>query len=182
MFALDRTRRAALACAALLAFAGALSNTPTTARGAAVPAAAGIAVATNREARPTRFLTVVPRRDPFAGGMRATVEPPAPPAMMQPQFPVIPPALGPLPPNAGARDGLFPISPAEHVSAIVTGAHPFALVDDGSTTRLVTVGDRYDNETIVAIDTGGVHLEGGATLPASQRPSAQQPNAGGRKP
>jgi hypothetical protein len=179
MLALDRTSRAALAGAALLAFAGALSNAPTTAH-VAMPAA--IAVATNREARPTRFVVVVPHRDPFADGIPAAAEPPARPAVAQPPFPAIAPALGPLPPNAGARDGLFPFSPAEHVSAIVTGAHPFALVDDGSTTHLVTVGDRYDNEKIVAIDAGGVHLEGGTTLPASQRPSAQQPTAGGRKP
>jgi hypothetical protein len=113
--------------------------------------------------------------------MRTQVDPATRPAVTPPPLLAIPPALGPLPPNAGARDGLFPLLPVEHVTAIVTGAHPFALVDDGSTTNLVTLGDRYHDERIVAIDSGGVHLESGTTVPVTQRPLFPKVNAGGRK-
>jgi hypothetical protein len=178
MLAVDRTSRAVLACAALIAFAGTMSTVQTKARPAAAPAT--IAVTTYRQARPARFLLVVPHRDPFVGGMRTPAEPAAHPAVTQPLV-TIPPALGPLPPNAGARDGPFPLLPAEHVTAVVTGAHPVALVDDGSTTHLVTVGDRYHDERIVAIDPGGVHLESGTTVPVTQRPLFPQVNAGGQK-
>ena len=179
--ALDRTSRAALACAALLAFAGAFSSAPATVNDAG--GTSTLTVRARAPAKPVRIVTILPRRDPFAGGLPAAVRTAARPAVAPP-FLSIPPALGPLPPNAGAGGGLLPTAPAKHVSAIVTGTPPYALVDDGSTTRLVTVGDRLDGASIVAIDTAGVHLTGGTTLPVTQRPSfqLQRPNAGGRQP
>jgi hypothetical protein len=174
MLALDRTSRVALACAGLIAFAGAFSTAPTTAHGEPVPTV--IATATVPASTPTRFVVIEPRRDPFAGGMPPAVEPAPRTAVTQPPFPAIAPVLGPLPPNAGAGGGAFPFPAAEHVSAIVTGAHPFALIDDGSTTRLITIGDRCGGQRIVTIDPDGVHLEDGTTLPVTERPSFQQPN------
>lgn len=175
MLELDRTSRAALAGAALLAYAGAFSTAPTTASVATVARAAAL---TDKVPQAVRLVVVVPHRDPFAGGMPAAVHiATAPPIAAPPPFPVIPPSLGPLPPNAGARGAPFPFSPAERVSAVVTGARPFALIDGGSTTQLVTVGDRYAGERIVAIDTGGVHLQSGITLPVAQRSSFTPSNA-----
>jgi len=181
MLALGPTSRAALGCGALLAFAGAFAAAPLTVYGAAGTTAPIVAART--PAKPVRIVTVVPRRDPFAGGLPPVVQSVARPAI-GPPLPPIPPAFGPLPPNAGARSGLVPLMPAEHVSAIVIGAPPYALIDDGSTTHLVTLGDRLGDATIVAIDAAGVHLTGGTTLSVTQRPSFQlpQPNAGGRQP
>jgi hypothetical protein len=174
MLALDLTSRAALAGAALLAYAGAFSTAPTT---ASVDTVARAAVSTAKAPQAVRLIVVVPHRDPFAGGMPTAVHIVMAPIATPPPFPAIPPSLGPLPPNAGARGAPFPFSPAEHVSAVVTGARPFALIDGGSTTQLVTVGDRYEGERIVAIDTGGVHLQSGVTLPVAQRSSFTPSNA-----
>lgn len=175
MLALDRTSRVALAGAALLAYAGAFSTEPTT---ASVDTVARAAVSTARAHQAVRLVAVVPRRDPFAEGMPAAVHvATARPVAIPPLLPPIPPSLGPLPPNAGAGGAPFPFSQGEHVSAVVTGARPFALIDGGSTTQLVTVGDRYDGERIVAIDTSGVHLQSGVTLPVAQRSSFPPSNA-----
>jgi hypothetical protein len=179
MLTLDRNSRVALAFAALLAFAGAFSTTPSTATGAAAPVT--LSIGRRAEAKSAGVAMVVPRRDPFAGGVRAVVAPVVRPVTV-PVFPAVPSALGPLPPNAGARGSLFSFAPSDHVSAVVTGSHPVALIDDGSTTRVVEVGDRYDGASIVAIDASGVHLSGGATVPVTLHPSLPLLNAGARQP
>ena len=180
MFALDAASRALLAAAAFVAFGAAFVTTPVVARGeAGTPANTLPAVATL--APQTALTDVVPRRDPFAGGdaparaglsvaPQARVAVPAIPALSQ-----IPAALRALPPNAGAGDGAFPFATAATrivaaVTAVITGPHPFALVDEGGTTRMLGVGDRIDGQAIDAIDANGVHLSGGTTL-AVARPS-----------
>jgi hypothetical protein len=50
------------------------------------------------------------------------------------------------------------------VSAIVTGASPRALVDDGTRVRVVAVGDTLAGARISAIDAFGVHLETGVVF------------------
>ena len=176
MFALDAASRAALAAAAFAAFGAAFVTTPMTARGDSGAIADRMPSVTSLPQR-TALHNVLPRRDPFAGGD-------APPARSSvvPPLPQIPAALRPLPPNAGASDAGFPFALAPHssaaVTALITGPQPFALIDDAGTTRMLTIGDRFAGETIVAIDADGVRLSGGLTLTA---PHAR-PIPGGRQP
>ncbi len=182
MFALDGRSRALCACAAFAAFAGAFVTAPFAARGAsgfdgsALPRAAVTASA-------APFAVVLPRRDPFAGESSAAPSqatgnadtgtartPVSTPAV--PPFPQIPAAIQALPPNAGASGTVPPFPAAARVTAVITGAHPFALVDEAGTTRLVTLGDRVGGNAVTAIGSGGVRLADGSTLPlAPQAPS-----------
>ncbi len=180
MLSLDGGSRAAVACVALLAFGGAFFTMPSTAQRWAVPTP--IAVATIPGQARRRFATVEPRRDPFAGGLPGADQRTTPTASVALPPPQIPAMLSPLPPNPGAPGGLLPFTPAERVSAVVTGAHPVALIDDGATTHLVSVGDRYDGQRVVAIDADGVHLENGATLAVTMHSPPMRSAAGGRQP
>jgi hypothetical protein len=172
MFALDAVSRTALAAAAFAAFGAAFVTTPMTARGDA-EAIADPAPSVTTLPRPATLADVQPRRDPFAGGDAPAARSGAAP-QTQLAVPAIPPlaripaALRPLQPNAGAADAPFPFATAPRttaaVNAVITGPHPFALVDDGGTTRVLTIGDRIAGEPIVAIDANGVRLSGGTTL------------------
>jgi hypothetical protein len=171
MFALDRYSRTLLAAAAFAAFAGAFVTAPFVARGAAGDDVVRAAPATPAST-PATFAVVLPRRDPFAG------EPPAvhPSNAPMPPLSEIPAAIRPLPPNAGASYSVLPFAAPLRITAVVTGAHPFALVDEGGTTRVVTIGDRIDDVAIIAITTSGVRLVGGATLPVAPAPSTGLPS------
>lgn len=176
MLRLDRSSRAALAAGAFAAFAGAFVATPMIAGGTAPGLVVDRALPAS-VAAPDAFAPVVPHRDPFAddaparGPVRLVT--PSPPPV-----PVIPAALRPLPPNAGAIGGPPPSTSAQpHVTAVVTGPRPFALVDDAGTARLVTVGDSAGGRRIVAITAEGIRLAGGTTLTVAPFASA----AGGRR-
>lgn len=150
--------------AALVAFACAVRLASTASAGddgVAPVVTTAPAVAT----RPPRVFAVVPRRDPFA----MPVTPPFFAAVAKGPVPALPPfpaALKPLPPNAGAGPLPFALPTALRVSATVTGPRPAALVDDGTTTRVIVPGDRIDGARVVRIDAGGVHLDDGSTLAA----------------
>ena len=186
MFALDTASRAALAAAAFAAFGAAFVTTPMMARGDAGVAIAALPSGTSLPRRAA--LADVPlRRDPFAGADASAARPAAVPPQSQlampviPTLPRIPAALRPLPPNAGARDAGFPFATGARttaaVTAVITGPHPFALVDDGGTTRMLTVGDRIAAETIVAIGADGVRLSSGDTLAVAHGSEAVAPHA-----
>jgi len=184
MFALDAASRALLAAAAFATFGAAFVATPIVARGeggevkVAVPAVATLAPR-------TPFADVVPQRDPFAGGDAPAhaVASAAGARDAVPALPPIPAALRALPPNAGAGDGTFPFATATAtatriaatVTAVITGPHPFALVDEAGTTRVLTVGDRIDGDPIAAIDANGVHLSSGTTVVVARASEAEQP-------
>jgi hypothetical protein len=161
--------RVLVAASAFVAFAGAFAGIPVGARGAAGIAASTPAPFAARRATP--FAVVLPHRDPFAGGdapVGASASPlgsaPAIAAALVPAAP-IPAALGPLPPNAGAGSAPFPFAgEGVHVRAVITGAQPFALVEDAGTTRLVTLGDGVAGDTIAAITADGVRLAHGRTI------------------
>jgi hypothetical protein len=185
MFALDAASRTALAAAAFAAFGAAFVTTPIVARGAAeaVPAAAPSVVPLPAR---TALADIQPRRDPFAGGDVPAARPIAAPHV-QTAMPATPPllpipaALRPLPPNAGAGDAAFPFADGTHtgavVTAIITGPHPFAIVDEAGTTRILTVGDHVDGDSIVAIDGGGVRLSGGTLLAVARASDPVLPHA-----
>jgi hypothetical protein len=211
MSELDRHSRAAFALAAFAAFAGAYVTTPIAAR-SAVGTPPTIAPLPTPASERSRFAVMLPRRDPFAGApdtaeggagrsddARLSMSPPP----NVPNDATWPHGLGPLPPNAGAGAMQPPFATttaqslaaaaqplSARVTALVTGAHPYALLDDAGTTRLVTLGDRVGGTTIAAISASGVRLANGRTLPlvtdpapprsapaASPAPSAPAPSS-----
>lgn len=183
MFALDAASRALLAAAAFAMFGAAFVTTPLVARGEA-GAVADPAPAVATLAPRTTFADVVPRRDPFAGGdaparTSGPIAQPRAAVPAAPLLPQIPAALRALPPNAGAGGGTFPFASAVRiaatVTAVVTGPHPFALVDEAGTTRMLTVGDRIDGEPIAAIDANGVRLAGGTMLAVARPSDSRRP-------
>jgi hypothetical protein len=143
---LNRTSRAALVIAALLAFAAAFVLTLGQGRGAPEPHAAASSPA------PTRLRTssapVFPLRDPFAAPPDAPSDGPARPNATLPKTP-----LAPAPPT-----------PILHVLAVVTGPQPAAVADDGTGPRLVAPGDRLGNRRIAAIDDRGLTFDDGTRL------------------
>jgi hypothetical protein len=177
MFALRRSSRLALGAAALAAFSAAYVTTPIVARSQSTSRAEGVPARASASPE-ARAVVVAPRRDPFAGAPVAETpgSSPAAPRESAARMPSVPAAIGPLPPNAGAGGGPFPPTPAMRVTAIMTGAHPFALVDDGGTTRIVTTGDEFGGASIAAIRTDGVHLASGAIVPLAAPASAPSPS------
>jgi hypothetical protein len=157
MFSLGTRSRGTLIAGALLAFAGAYATTPIVARSAAAPPVAFPSLLPSPPLA-TPFAAVVPQRDPFA-------REPAPAASA---LPAIPAAIGALPPNPGAP-ALVP-APAVRVTAIVSGRHPYALVDENATARIVSIGDTLAGERIEAIDADGIRLAHGTTLPLASSP------------
>ncbi len=50
------------------------------------------------------------------------------------------------------------------VTAVVTGSHPYAMLDTAGEHQIKGLGDRVDGRPIVKIDLDGVTLEGGERL------------------
>ncbi|MDB5042147.1 MAG: hypothetical protein JWN27_2873 [Candidatus Eremiobacteraeota bacterium] len=174
MFALRRSSRVALAAAALAAFSAAYVATPIVARSQSGSLAERVPERASASPEPPAVV-VAPRRDPFAGAPagQASGSSRAAPGESAARMPSVPAAVGPLPPNAGAGGGSFPLAPAMRVTAVMTGAHPFALVDDGGTTRIVATGDELGGAVIAAIRIDGIHLGSGAIIPLAT-PAAGQ--------
>ncbi|BDE06385.1 hypothetical protein WPS_16610 [Vulcanimicrobium alpinum] len=173
MFALGRTERVLLAALALASLAGAFATTPIVARSAAalqVPAAMPSAAVLAADDP-----LVTPHRDPFAGGIALTSPAPSPAAVSAappalPAIPAIPGFVRALPPNAGADGAPRPFA-APRLTAVVAGRHPFALIDDGGTSRLLTVGDAFGASTIVAIRDDGIALADGSRFGLDPAPT-----------
>jgi hypothetical protein len=173
MRGLGRTVRAVLASGAFLAFAGAFAGDPLGARGAQSLVARPSPSATGRNGV---VPVVMPRRDPFAGGPAPARTNTVRPDLSTPRTPALPPPFAPLPPNAGAGGGPFPVRAAHAVvRAVVTGAHPFALVESEGETRLVTLGDTVDGASVTAIAADGIHLANDHTIGVAASPA---PRAG----
>ena len=175
MRALGSVPRAVIAGSAFAAFGAAFAGIPLGARGAAIALPTPLPVATQRAGRPA---VVLPRRDPFAGG-----EPPAPGEAPSPVAAPGPSALVPLPPNAGAGGVPFPFGgDSVHLRAVITGARPFALVEDGGATRLVTLGDALAGDAIAAITVAGVRLAHGRTIAVAPATPSFPAGTGGDRP
>jgi hypothetical protein len=210
VFHVNRVSRAVLAGAAFAAFAGSFVTTPFDARGAA-GVAIHDAASPAASPTPAEFAAVLPRRDPFAGDPPARhhesampfAAPPMPFAAAPPAVAAmaIPAALAPLPPNPGALGtplstaGVAPgslavgspapslqVSGSVRVTAVITGTHPYALLDDAQTARLVTIGDRVGNDEVAAITADGVRFADGRTLRLSPESPATRPQLGGHAP
>lgn len=176
MFALGRRSRAAVATAA---FAALTAAALTCANGGAGAAPGGDDPPANAAPlpAPTGVALTLPHRDPFAGGAPSAKTTPAPAMPAMPPLPSIPAAIGALPPNLRAA------SAGARVTAVVTGAHPSALVEEGDAVRLLAPGDAFHDDRVAAIDAAGVHLAHGGTLrvtPAAPLPL--MPAASGGRP
>ncbi len=176
MLALRRSSRFLIGAAALAAFSAAYVTTPIVARSQSGSLAAHTPEQPSTGPKP-RAVIVAPRRDPFAGasGAQRGDSGPATPREPAAGIPSVPAAIGPLPPNAGAASGPFPLASSLRVTAVMTGAHPFALVDEGGTTRIVTTGDEFGGAVIASIRLDGVHLGTGAVVPLAMPAATQSP-------
>jgi hypothetical protein len=139
--------------AALLCYAAAIVLAPTGARSqldsrTRVPEVAE----THVEPAPP---PIAPERDAFAP--RASVEDdPRPPALAPP------PQLPRLP--APKVPAIAPAAVPSHLTAIVTGTHPTAIVDSAEGSRLVGIGDALDGSTVLEITSDAVGLANGKQL------------------
>jgi hypothetical protein len=179
VYALGRRSRAALAVAAFGSFAGAYVTTPI-APGTAKPAGPLVQPLATPPPTPTPSTVVIPHRDPFAGEPTPETAPRPVSAEPTTSTGALPRTLLPLPPNAGAPPEAFslgsppqpppPTTPSAptipvRVTAVITGAHPYALIDEGETTRLVTLGDRVADDSVAAISSLGIRLSNGRAVP-----------------
>jgi hypothetical protein len=158
--ALHPVSRAVLALAGIIALAAAFAGAPLVARGGA----RAVPLLSTRAADPPIAppdAATVPNRDPFEGGddeRRATGAARA----SLPPVPSIPLALPALPPNAGAAGEFAAGGP--RLAAVATGSHPYALVTDGASIRIVSIGVPLGNSVVTAIDGGGLRLADGTRL------------------
>ncbi len=100
-----------------------------------------------------------PKRNPFAGDP-ATAAAPSPIVLAGTSAgtPVgAPAAVVPTPPALG-------VDASPRVTAIVSGAHPVAIVEIDEHARMVRPGDRIAGRTVVAIDADGLLLDDGSAL------------------
>lgn len=94
--------------------------------------------------------------------------------------------VGPSAPSLAMYGALAAPAPqigsSVRVTAVITGTHPYALIDDAQTARLVTLGDRIGEDTVAAITADGVRFAGGRTLPLSPVSPPARPHLGGHAP
>jgi hypothetical protein len=171
MLRLSPRKRGALATAGLTAFALAYATTPLVASDdtTTLPAETALPFAATPTVAP--LAVVSPRRDPFAGMPEA--QPSAAPTTPPTTIPTLPP-LPALPPNIGAGFGPPPTD-AVRVTALITGAHPSAIVEDRHGTRVVAVGDLVAGDRVIAIDAAGVRLARGTVYSLSPAGPPESP-------
>jgi hypothetical protein len=146
----DRAILAALGVASLVAAVAVIPH--DAGRASSVPAPAQLAAGAPSSA-PASVWTA-PKRNPFAGDPASIASPSQANAVLAPTNS---PLAVVTPPPIGAEA-------AERVTAIVSGAHPAAIVEVNAHARVVTPGDRIAGRTIVAIDAGGVLFDDGSAL------------------
>lgn len=133
-------------CCSSLALLPLATGTSWIAQAQASPATAAADVPATPER--LRFPEIRVRRDPFV-----------PDAAASPQRGLLFVGAG-----GGAEHGLqMPI-----VHAVVLGAKPEALIEISGIVRVVGIGDALEDAAVTAIDTGGVVLSDGRTLPLEQ--------------
>lgn len=149
-----RDKRPLFGAAALLCYAAAIVLMPAGARSQLDSRSRATDVAETRiEAAPR---PIPPERDAFAP--QASVD-----DDQQPVLPSPPPQLPRMPlPRVAPKIARAALT--SHITAIVIGTHPTAIVESGEGSRLVSLGDALDGSTIVAIDGDAVVLANGNRL------------------
>ncbi len=178
---LDPLSRGAIVAMSVVCISGAVALTPLRARSSNDPSVRHQLVPALLVSTAIPELTI--RRDPFAGepsntAAAGSTPSPATPVSTAPTalaasqaLPVLPGGdVGPLPGNLTnstipALPGAPPaVAITPRVTAIVTGAHPYAMFDSAGSHQIKGVGDRVNGTPITAIDIDGVTLRGGARL------------------
>ena len=110
---------------------------------------------------PLSFPAISVTRDPFASDAAAPESSASATAPLDTQNIV-------LPPNAGAGEDSPAPGSAVAVRAVVLGSQSRALVDFGSTVRVMAVGDVLSGAAIASIDGEGVTLSNGTHILLTQ--------------
>jgi hypothetical protein len=149
--------RRSLVASALLCFAAAIVLTPGGVRSQLAVRQLEIAEAPPHVEPP--LTAIAPAGDAFAprANLDEELHPalPATPRLLLPQLPRTP--------QIGLR---IPVvqPPRLRVTAIATGSHPSAIVDDGGTARVFSLGDPLAGSSISAISDDGIRLTNGRHL------------------
>lgn len=168
---LDLFSRSAIVGMSLVCVIGAVALAPARARSSDSPRPASAAPFGVSDAPvPAADIPIV--RDPFTGepSSRSTVATAALPPASAPALPRG--DVGPLPSNLA--NPAIPTVPADatpastatatRVTAIVTGAHPYAMVETAGNHEIKGIGDRIAGTPIAAIAIDGITLVGGQRL------------------
>lgn len=119
------------------------------------------------------------RRDPFAMPTATQTQPAHDVSLPPPARRFAGDEIEPLPSNVGddaipAVPGSVPqsASDAGRVTAVVTGAHPYAMVNTRGVHEIKGIGDLVDGSAVIAIDMTGIRLQNGTrlTVDAADRP------------
>lgn len=168
MISLDRNQRSALVVAAVLCFIGAFAGTPLHARGALSD---GAPIRTAGESASSPFIPLVViavQRDPFSGNDETETR-------AERLIPPLPVGVLPQLPNnltGGSIPGI-PIPGQESISngvrveAVMIGPHPFAMISQGSSNQIVSIGERVSGQRIRTITIDGVHFFNGRFMPVA---------------
>ena len=177
---LDPYSRGAIVVMCALCVAGAIAFAPLRARSSSDPGVPQRTASVGMPLIAAAERDIDVRRDPFAA------EPtPHPTASVMPTSPnvqlgtlphadatlpsnlaqsIVPAMPGDAVPSPSAPSSGAGTAGAPRVTAIVTGAHPFAMLDSGGNHQIKGIGDRVNGTPIVAIDITGVTLQGGVRL------------------
>jgi len=114
-----------------------------------------------------RIALVAVRRDPFAEPVPPSplpATPPAPRTLVSEKMETLPGNLAndtiPAVPGSAAD----PVASGPRVTAVVTGPHPYAMIETGGVHEIKGLGDSVGGVTIVAIAIDGVRLRDGRRL------------------
>ena len=191
MLALDQRSRGAILASSAGCFLAAVAISPISARTEAVKSASPSIVSQAYVAPAPLPANVKPNRDPFvaasdddsdAGNDLNTKSFGGTPQFGTPIPPV--PAMtgrGALPPNAGAGNSIAmvatgaPAAREPSVRAVIVGDHPYAVVDDGASTRLVGIGGAFGTQRIIGISLAGVTLGDGERIGLSSASATPAP-------
>jgi hypothetical protein len=158
---LDSFSRAAIVGLIALSVAGAVALAPVRAHDSTMHAPPSRIVAAAQAPAP---VAVAIARDPFAEPAAAPA--PATQAAAQPIAGHGP--IGPLPSNLSTD--VIPAVPgtaaessgtSPRITAVVTGAHPYALVETDGVHEIKGIGDRIGGSPVTAIDLDGIRLQNG---------------------
>lgn len=152
---LAHAKRVVLATGALICYAAAVALSPSDVR-SQLNVPSGEALPESRLPIETPPAAITPEGDAFAPRAAIEDDPPRAPAV-QPSTAALP-ALHAAPVVVPRR------RPDTRVTAVAVGARPTAVVESGSTSRVVGIGDPLDDSTIDAIDGDGVRLANGHRL------------------
>jgi hypothetical protein len=162
---LDPVSRIAIVALSGLCATWAFTSTPARARDAAEFIAAiphvSSAAATSAAVAPVAIV-----RDPFATPTASQIGGNVPPLAGNGKIEPLPSNLAsdiiPAMPGTGASAGAP--SGGARVTAVVTGLHPYAMVEVSGIHAIKGIGDRVGGVPVVAIDLDGIRLANGARI------------------